>query len=95
VAPSVAEVVQLFVQAFGLTLADLRQHPRILTRERAILAGALRKNARATLPAIGEALGVEVSRASILARRDAVEGAGKDVRRKLVSLERLLAERPA
>jgi REP element-mobilizing transposase RayT len=95
VAPSVAEVVRLFEQAFGLTLADLRQHPRILTRERAILAGALRKHARATLPAIGEALGVEVSRASILARRDAIEGAGKDVRRKLVSLEKLLAERPA
>lgn len=95
VVPSVGEVVELFEKAFALTLADLRQRPRILTRERALLAGALRKHARATLPAIGEALGVEVSRASILARRDAVEGAGKDVRKKLATLEKLLSERPA
>ncbi|HYN41204.1 MAG TPA: transposase [Thermoanaerobaculia bacterium] len=93
VAPSVEEVVRLFEQAFGLTLADLRQRPRILTRERAILAGALRKHARATLPAIGEALGVEVSRASILARREVGEGASKEARKKLFSLEKLLAER--
>jgi REP element-mobilizing transposase RayT len=95
VAPSVEEVVRFFEQAFGLTLADLRQRPRILTRERAILAGALRKHARATLPAIGGALGVEVSRASILARREMGEGASKEERKKLLSLEKLLAERSA
>ena len=95
VTPSVEEVVRLFEQAFELTLEDLRQRPRILTRERAILAGALRQHSRATLPAIGEALDVEVSRASILARRDAVEGASKDVRKKLTALDRLLSERPA
>jgi REP element-mobilizing transposase RayT len=95
VAPSVEEVVRLFEQAFGSTLADLRQRPRILTRERAILAGALRKHARATLPVIGEALGVELSRASILARREVGEGAGKEERKKLLSLEKLLAERRA
>ena len=95
VTPSVALIVRLFEQAFELTLADLRQRPRILTRERAILAGALRKHARATLPAIGEALGVEVSRASMLARRDPVEGASKEVRKKLSVLDKLLAERPA
>ncbi|MBI5442943.1 MAG: hypothetical protein HY900_17230, partial [Deltaproteobacteria bacterium] len=93
VPPSVAEVVRHFEQAFELTLADRRQRPRILTRERAILAGALRRHARATLPAIGEALGVEVSRAAILARRDAAEGAGKEVLKKLAALERSLAER--
>jgi REP element-mobilizing transposase RayT len=95
VAPSVDEVVRLFEQAFGLTLEDLRQRPRLLTRERSILAGALRRRARATLPVIGEALGVELSRASMLARRDAGEGATKDVRRKIATLERLLAERRA
>ncbi len=95
VAPSVEEVVRLFEQAFGMTLAELRQRPRILTRERAILAGALRKHARATLPAIGEALGVEVSRASILARREVGEGASKEERKKLAALEKLLAERRA
>lgn len=94
VTPSVAEVVGLFERTFGLTLAELRQRPRILSLERAVLAGALRKHARATLPAIGEVLGVEVSRASILARRNAAEGASKDVNRKLASLEKRLAERP-
>jgi REP element-mobilizing transposase RayT len=93
VTPSVEKVVRFFEQAFELTLADLRQRPRILTRERAILAGALRQHARATLPAIGEALGVEVSRASILARRDAAEGASKDVRKKLAAFDKLLSER--
>ena len=95
VTPSVEEVTRLFEQAFELTLADLRQRPRILSRERAILAGALRQHARATLPAIGEALGVEVSRASILARRDAGDGASKEVRKRIAALDRLLAERPA
>jgi len=95
VTPSVEAVVGLFEQAFGLTLAELRQRPRLLSLERSILAGALRKHARATLPAIGEALGVEVSRASILARRDVLEGAGKDVRRKVAALEKLLSERRA
>lgn len=95
VAPSVEEVVRLFEQAFGLTLAELRARPRILSRERAALAGALRRHARATLPAIGEALGVEVSRASMLARRDAGESATKDLRRKLAALEKLLADRSA
>ena len=95
VAPSVEDVVRLFEQAFGLTLAELRERPRILSRERAALAGALRRHARATLPAIGEALGVEVSRASMLARRDAGEGATKDLRRKLAALEKLLADRSA
>ena len=95
VTPSVEAVIGLFEQAFGLTLAELRQRPRILSLERAILAGALRKHARATLPAIGEALGVEVSRASILARRGAPEGASKDVRKKVASLEKLLSERSA
>lgn len=93
VTPSVEKVVRLFEQAFELTLADLRQRPRILTRERAILAGALRQHARATLPAIGEALGVEVSRASMLARREAAEGANKDVRKKIAALDKLLSER--
>ena len=41
------------------------------------------------------ALGVEVSRASILARREMGEGASKEERKKLLSLEKLLAERPA
>jgi REP element-mobilizing transposase RayT len=91
----VAEVVRSFEQAFGLTLVELRQRPRLLSRERALLAAALRRHARATLPAIGEALGVEVSRASMLARREAGEGATKDVRKKIVALEKLLAERPA
>jgi REP element-mobilizing transposase RayT len=95
VAPSVDQVVRLFEQAFGLKLAELRQRPRLLSRERAILAAALRKHARATLPAIGEALGVEVSRASMLARRNAGDGATRDVRRKMAALEKLLAERPA
>jgi hypothetical protein len=36
-----------------------------------------------------------VSRASILARRNALEGASKDVRKKVAALEKLLAERPA
>lgn len=95
VAPSVEEVVRLFSQAFELTLEELRERPRILTRERALLAAALRRHARAALPAIGEALGVEVSRASILARRDAAEGASKEMRRKVAAFERLLAERSA
>lgn len=95
VTPSVEAVIGLFEQAFGLTLAELRQRPRLLSLERAILAGTLRKHARATLPAIGEALGVEVSRASILARRNALEGASKDVRKKVAALEKLLSERPA
>jgi putative transposase len=95
VTPSVEEVVRLFGQAFGLTLAELRERPRILSRERAVLAGALRRHARATLPSIGEALGVEVSRASMLARRDAGEGATKDLRRKSAAFEKLLADRPA
>lgn len=93
--PSVAEVLRLFEEAFGLTLAELRQRPRILSRERALLAAALRRNARATLPAIGEALGVEVSRASALARRDAGTGAGKELRKKAAAFEKLLAERAA
>ncbi len=95
VAPSAEDVTRLFEQAFGLTLAELCQKPRILSRERAVLAGALRRHARATLPAIGEALGVEVSRASMLARRDAAEGATKDARRKIAALEKLLADRSA
>ena len=95
VTPSVETVIGFFEQAFGLTLAELRQRPRILSLERAILAGALRRHARATLPAIGEALGVEVSRASILARRGAPEGASKDVRKKVAALEKLLSERSA
>lgn len=93
--PSAAEVVRLFEQAFGLTLEELRARPRLLTRERALLAAALRRHARATLPAIGEALGVEVSRASALARRDAAEGASRDAKKKLAAFEKLLAERPA
>lgn len=93
--PSVAEVLRLFEEAFGVTLEKLRQRPRILSRERALLAAALRRHARATLPAIGEALGVEVSRASALARRDAGEGAGKELRRKAAAFEKLLADRPA
>ena len=95
VAPTAEEVTRLFEQAFGLTLADLRDRPRILSRERAVLAGALRRHARATLPAIGEALGVEVSRASMLARRDAAEGATKDLRKKLAAFEKLLGAREA
>ncbi len=95
VAPSVQEVIDFFEQAFGLTLEELRQRPRILSRERAILAGALRKHARATLPAIGEALGVELSRASILARRDVLEGAARDVRKKVATFEKLVSERSA
>jgi REP element-mobilizing transposase RayT len=92
VAPSVAEVVRAFEQVFGLSLADLRQRPRLLSRERAALAGALRRHARATLPAIGEALGVEVSRASTLARRGAGDGAPKELRRKIAAFEKLLGE---
>ena len=61
----------------------------------ALLAAALRRHARATLPAIGEALGVEVSRASILARRDGAEGASKEVRKKIAAFEKLLSERSA
>jgi REP element-mobilizing transposase RayT len=95
VAPPVDEVVRLFEQAFSLTLEDLRQRPRLLTRERSVLAGALRRHARATLPAIGEALGVEVSRASTLARRDAAEGASKEQKRKIAVLAKLLSERTA
>jgi len=95
VAPSADEVVRLFEEAFGLTLAELRQRPRILTRERALLAAALRRHARATLPVIGEALGVEVSRASLLARRDAVEGAPRETRKNLAAFEKLLADRSA
>lgn len=95
VAPTVEEVVRLFGQAFGLTLEELRERPRLLSRERAILAAALRRHARATLPAIGEALGVEVSRASMLARRDTAEGASRDVRKKTAAFEKLLADRSA
>ena len=95
VAPPADEVVRLFEQAFGLTLADLRQRPRLLSRERSVLAGALRRHARATLPTIGETLGVEVSRASMLARKAPGEGATKEVRKKIAALEKLLAERPA
>jgi len=95
VAPSAAEVTRLFEQAFGLTLEELRQRPRILSRERALLAAALRRHARATLPAIGEALDVEVSRASALARRDAADGASKEQKKKLAAFEKLLSERSA
>ena len=95
VAPSADEVVRLFEEAFGLTLEELLQRPRILARERALLAGALRRHARATLPTIGEILGVEVSRASAMARREAGEGASKDVKKKIAALEKLLAERRA
>ncbi|MBK8598379.1 MAG: transposase [Holophagales bacterium] len=95
VTPSVEGVVRLFEQAFELSLDALRDRPRLLSRERALLAAALRRHARATLPAIGEALGVEVSRASILARRDGAEGASKEVRKKIAAFEKLLSERSA
>ena len=62
---------------------------------RRCLSAALRRRARATLPVIGETLEVEVSRASVLARKDAAEGATKDFRRKAVAFEKLLAERSA
>ena len=94
-APTADEVVRLFEEAFGLTLEELLQRPRILARERALLAGALRRHARATLPTIGEILGVEVSRASAMARREAGEGASKDVKKKIAAFEKLLAERRA
>ena len=93
--PTVDEVLRIFERAFGLTLHELRRRPRLLSRERAVLAAALRRRARATLPVIGETLEVEVSRASVLARKDAAEGATKDFRRKAVAFEKLLAERSA
>jgi REP element-mobilizing transposase RayT len=95
VPPTVDEVLRLFEQAFGLTLHELRRRPRLLSRERAVLAAALRRHARATLPAIGETLGVEVSRASVLARAETGEGAAKELRRKATAFEKLLAERAA
>lgn len=93
VTPSPSEVVALYGRAFGLTLEELRRHPRLLARERATLAAALRVHARATLPVIAAAFGVELSRASMLARRDGLDGAGKDLRRKAAAFEKLLAER--
>ena len=93
VTPKPEEVVAVFEEAHGLTLEELRQRPRLLSRERALLAGALRRHARVTLPVIAETFGVELSRASMLARRDALDGATKELRRRTTAFERLLAER--
>lgn len=93
VTPKPEEVVARFEEAFGLGLEELRQRPRLLSRERALLAAALRRHARATLPVIAATFGVELSRASMLARRDGLDGATREQRRNAAAFEKLLAER--
>jgi len=69
VAPSPEEVAAAFSSARRLSPAEMAAAPRKLLVERALLAWALRKRARAPLAGIAAILDVGVAQASVLVRR--------------------------
>jgi len=72
----VAEVAAAFAATRGVSPEDLGESPRRRIVDRALLAWALRRRARAPLGRIAETLGVGIAQASVLARRGETLAAG-------------------